>query len=35
MTEPGDSDPLAHAQMLDARTDRIDPADDLMTRDDR
>ena len=35
MAEPGDTDALAHRQPFHAGSDRIDPADDLVTRDDR
>ena len=35
MTQPRDADPLAHPQSLDALSDRIDPADDLVSGDDR
>jgi hypothetical protein len=33
--EPRNADALTHAQALDPRSDHIDPADDLMARDDR
>ena len=35
VAEPRNADALAHAQPLDAGPDRIDPADDLVARDDR
>ena len=35
VAEPGNADALAHLQPLDPGADRIDPADDLVARDDR
>jgi len=35
MAQPGDADPLANPHALDAAADGIDPADDLMTWNDR
>jgi hypothetical protein len=35
MAEPGNADPLTHGQPGNARPDRVDPADDLVARDDR
>jgi len=34
VAEPGNADALAQAQIRDARSDRVDATDDLMTRDD-
>ena len=34
MTEPGNADAFTHPQAFDASTDRIDPTDDLVARDD-
>ena len=35
MAEPRNADALTHVQPFDASPDRIDPADDFVTRDDR
>jgi hypothetical protein len=35
VAEPGNADPLIDTKPFDAGSDRIDPADDLMTGDDR
>ena len=35
MAEPRNADTLADVQVLDAGADRIDPANDLMARDNR
>jgi hypothetical protein len=35
VAQPGDADALASVQIEDAGADRIDPADDFVTRDDR
>jgi hypothetical protein len=35
MAEPRNADTLAHVQVLDAGADRIDPAYDLVARDNR
>jgi hypothetical protein len=34
VTEPGNADAFTHPQAFDASTDRIDPTDDLVARDD-
>jgi hypothetical protein len=35
MPQPGNADPFAQLQAFDPRSDGVDPADDLMTGNDR